>query len=253
MNPNRLPEQLLIHTLVTSHRLGSTTLLSGECLLTKNGAFAGKSISMLSYDQDLGFFKIVTAGNIWMQFKSNQIVGSQVFTNGALIKRYHVAISVKFPTGDEYNLNFLAPSQGASVTAKAWIDNLAQIGRANIEVQSLLKVKEKVTLSEIGAVLAKRGMSSSASDARHIVEGLIASGTVDGVLEGETFVSRFAKQRETVNYQVVTSFDVAKNGAISLKCPSCGSPVHMRDASPSRKCDYCGAEFMVPRRILDML
>ena len=65
-------------------QLGSTTLLSGECLVWKNGAFFGKSISTLSYDQDLGFFKIVAAGNIWLSFNANQVVCSQVSTSGTL-------------------------------------------------------------------------------------------------------------------------------------------------------------------------
>jgi endogenous inhibitor of DNA gyrase (YacG/DUF329 family) len=96
-------------------------------------------------------------------------------------------------------------------------------------------------------------MPSSAADSTRLVEGLITSGFIEGVLEGEAFVSKLAKQRETVSYQVVTSFDMTKDGAISLKCPSCGSPVQMHDASPTRKCGYCGTEFAVPKRILDML
>ena len=233
--------------------MGSTTLVSGECFLMKNGAFAGRSFSTLSYDQDLGFFKVISAGNIWMSFKANQITGSQVFTSGTMLKKHHVVVSIKFPNGDEYSMNFTAPSQGASATAKTWIENLTRIGQANAEVLRLMKIREKVMMSEIAEILAKYDMPNSGSDSLTFIEGLIASGSIDGVVEGGTFVSRLAKQRETVNYQVVTSFDVAKNGAISLKCPSCGSPVQMRDASQSRKCDYCGAGFMVPKRILDML
>ena len=245
--------QLLIHPQLIDCQLGSTTLLSGECHVTKNGAFAGRTISTLSYDQDLGFFKVVTAGNIWMSFKTNQIAWSKVFTTGILPKKHHVTISIKFPTGDEYSMDFVAPSEGASITAKTWIDNLARIGQANAEVQGLVKIRERVSVSEIALILAKHGMPNSIPDSVRMMEGLISSGAIDGVIEGETFVTRLAKQRETVNYQVVTSFDVARNGAINLKCPSCGSPVQMRDASQTRKCDYCRAEFVVPKRILDML
>jgi hypothetical protein len=233
--------------------LGSTSLLSGECFLYKNGAFAGTSKSVLLHDQDLGFFKIVTAGNIFMSFDSHQVTSSQVSVTGAIVKRYHVSVWFKFPNGDEYVATFGAPSQGAATTAKAWIDNLVQIGQANMEVKRLLKVKERVPMVEVGQILARHSLSNSAAESAKMVEGLIATGVVDGVLEGDTFVSRLAKQRETVNYQVVTSFDVAKDGVISLKCPSCGSPVRMLDPSPNRKCDYCGAGFMVPKRILDML
>lgn len=233
--------------------MGSTTLLSGECLLTKNGAFMGKSISNLTYDQDLGFFKLITGGNISMSFNPSQITGSQILVSGLVMKKYQVAVSVKFPTGDEYLMTFTAPSQGASGTAKAWIDNLARIGRANAEVLHMLKVRERVPLSEIAPILAGNSLPNSISDSQKAVEGLIAAGSIDGVIENETYVCRLAKQRETVNYQVVTSFDVGRDGAISLKCPSCGSPVRIRDASQARKCDYCGAEFTVPKRILDML
>lgn len=219
----------------------------------KNGAFSGKTISTLAYDQDLGFFKVISAGNIWMSFKTSQLSGCRVSVTGAISKKHHVAILVKFPTGDEYSMDFLAPSEGAAATAREWIDNLARIGQVNAEVQAMMKVREKVPMSDVAALLQRRGIPHSIHDATAMVEGLIASGSLDGVIEGETFVSRLAKQRETINYQVVTSFDVAKNGAISLKCPSCGSGVQMRDARATKKCDYCGTEFMVPKRILDML
>lgn len=233
--------------------MGTTTLVSGECVLSKNGAFVGKSASTLAYDHDLGFFKMINAGNIWMSFRANQVVGSQVSITGALLKRNHVTILVKYPTGDEFSMDFVAQNEGESTTAKTWIDNLARIGQATVEVQGVLKVREKVPMSEVAAVLARRGMPHSTQDSVRAVEGLIASGAIDGVMEGDMFVSRLAKQRETVNYQVVTSFDVAKNGVISLKCPSCGSAVQMRDASNTRKCDYCKTEFMVPKRILDLM
>lgn len=233
--------------------MGSTALLSGECLLWKNGTFVEKSISALSYDQDLGFFKVVTAGNIWMSFNPNQVVGLVVSTSGALMKKHHVAVTIKFPTGDEYMMNFLAPSQEAAAAARTWIDNLARIGQAKTQIQGLAKIKERFEMGEVSAILTRHSMADSTSDSLRMVESLITAGSIDGVIEGETFVSRQAKQRETVNYQVVTSFDIGKDGAVSLKCPSCGSPIQMRDASQNKKCDYCGADFVVPRRILDML
>ncbi len=219
----------------------------------KNGAPAGKTISTLAYDQDLGFFKVMAAGNIWLSFNANQVQGCQTSVSGMLVKKHQVAVSVKFQNGDEYMMSFASPSQEASVAAKSWIDNLTRIGLARAEVLRLLKVHEKVGMAEVGRVLAKHSLSDSTPESVSMVEGLIASGNIDGVVEGETFMSRLAKQRETVNYQVVTSFDVANNGMISLKCPNCGSPAIMKDASQTRKCEYCGTEFMVPKRILDML
>ncbi len=233
--------------------MGSTQLLSGECLLYKNGVLVGKSNSALLFDQDLGFFKLVTAGNISMSFNSHQITGSRTSVTGSVMKRHRVLVWFKFPNGDEYALDFEAQNQDAAQTAKVWVDNLVQIGRANVEVKRLLKVRERVPMSEIGVVLARHGLSNSFSESVRMVEGLIASGEADGVLDGDTYVSRLARQRETVNYQVVTSFDIAKDGVISLKCPSCGSPVAVKDPSPNRKCDYCGSGFVVPKRILDML
>jgi len=233
--------------------LGTTTLLSGECQLTKNGAPAGKSVSTLAYDQDLGFFKVITAGNIWMSFKTGQISGAQVFVTGAIVKKHHVSIVVKFATGDEYGMDFVAQNEASAMTAKEWIDNLARIGRVNTDIQNLAKVREKVPMSEVGKVLAKHGLPNSPADSVRMTELMIASGGLDGVVEGDTFVSRQAKQREVVNYQVVSSFDIGKNGLITLKCPSCGSPVQMRDSSPTKKCDYCSTEFMVPKRVLDLL
>ena len=228
-------------------------MLSGECTLAKNRAFASKSYSELCYDQDLGFFKVISQGQIWMSFKAHQISGSEAITSGSLLKRHHVNLAVKYPNGDEYTLMFMAPTQTASMEAKVRIDNLARVGQATAEVQRLLRVKERVHMSEVTVILSKYGLPNSTIDSKETVEGLITSALIDGVMEGETFVSRLAKQRETVSYQVVTSFDVAKDGIISLKCPNCGSPVQMSDSSQKRKCRYCGSDFTVPQRILDML
>jgi hypothetical protein len=233
--------------------LGSTTLLFGECHLTKNNMIAGKSLSTLLYDQDLGFLKVVAEGNIWMSFRPDQISGSRTFTTGTIIKRYAVEVIVKFPNGDEYGLAFYMSQLASSMEVKTWIDNLAMMGRCDAEVMRLLKMKERVPMSEVSVILSQYRMPSTSEQAMRLVGTFIASGKVDGILEGEWYVSRLAKQRETVNYQVVTSFDITSAGTISLKCPNCGSAVSIDRPSHTRRCDYCKAEFAVPKRILDLL
>lgn len=86
--------------------------------MTKNGAFVGRSSSTLVYDQDLGFFKVITGGNIAMTFKTSRVFGSQVYVTGTLSKKHHVTIGAKFPSGDEYTMDFAAPNQGAAAAAK---------------------------------------------------------------------------------------------------------------------------------------
>jgi hypothetical protein len=219
----------------------------------KNGALLGYSVSSLLYDQDLGFLKVVSGGSILSTFNPSQITGAQASVTGALIKKYHVAVWFKFPSGDEFAMDFVAPNQETSINVRNHMMGLAHIGQANMEVKKLLKVKERVPMTEVGTILARHGLPGSPTESAKFVENLIGSGAADGVVDGDNYVSRSAKQRETVNYQVVTSFDVTKDGVISLKCPSCGSPVQMLDPSPNRKCEYCGAGFMVPKRILDIL
>lgn len=188
-----------------------------------------------------------------MSFKTLQVVETQASETGSLLKKHRVNIHVKFQNGDEYFLMFLVQDETRSLEVKAWIDNLVKIGRTNDEVYRLLRTREKVALSEVCSILSKNGLSSTPSDGQRMVEGLISSGAIEGVFDGASFVSKMGMQRESVQYQVVTSFEMGRDGVVSLKCPSCGSPIQMLDKASVRKCGYCGTEFMVPKRILDTL
>jgi hypothetical protein len=65
----------------------------------------------------------------------------------------------------------------------------------------MIKAREKVPMSDVAVVLSKHEISNSLQDWVRVVERLIASGAVDGVIEGDAYVSRLAKQREILTYQ----------------------------------------------------
>ena len=79
------------------------------------------------------------------------------------------------------------------------------------------------------------------------------SGKVDGVFDGKDFMSHYALQRETVRYDIVSKFEVDKNGVVVLNCPKCGASLPLEQKESTGKCRFCGTAYTVPRKILDLI
>jgi hypothetical protein len=55
------------------------------------------------------------------------------------------------------------------------------------------------------------------------------------------------------SYQISTNFSLGKDGAISVRCPNCGSTHNMVSKANLVVCEHCGNSYTVPKRILDMM
>jgi ribosomal protein S27E len=54
-------------------------------------------------------------------------------------------------------------------------------------------------------------------------------------------------------YQISTAFNMEKNGTISCKCPNCSSSQAVETKSNLVKCQHCGNNYIIPKKILDMM
>jgi ribosomal protein S27E len=54
-------------------------------------------------------------------------------------------------------------------------------------------------------------------------------------------------------YLISTSFSLGKDGAISVTCPTCGSSQSVESKSNMVKCQHCGNNYIIPKKILDMM
>ncbi|MGD0395711.1 MAG: hypothetical protein ABSB26_02215 [Nitrososphaerales archaeon] len=81
---------------------------------------------------------------------------------------------------------------------------------------------------------------------------MISSGKVEGVFDGRDFMSHYALQRETVRYDIVSKFEVDKNGVIVLNCPNCGASIPLEQKESMGKCKFCGTAYTILRKILDL-
>ncbi len=124
--------------------------------------------------------------------------------------------------------------------------------RAMNEAITLLKTREKVLVSEVSSILAKHGMPSSEADSRKLIELWIGNNKIEGLLDETQFVSKYALNREQVRYDIVSKFEVGENGAVMLKCPSCGGSLPLQGKESSGVCKYCGTQYSVPRNILSI-
>jgi len=59
--------------------------------------------------------------------------------------------------------------------------------------------------------------------------------------------------KEIIQYSVVTRFDLGKDNAISVQCPYCGASAPLRSKESKVTCNYCGKQYIIPRKILDLI
>jgi DNA-directed RNA polymerase subunit RPC12/RpoP len=61
------------------------------------------------------------------------------------------------------------------------------------------------------------------------------------------------RPKEIVSYNIVTEFNLNKDGTISVKCPYCGAPTPLHSKESEVVCKYCGKTYIVPKKILDLI
>jgi hypothetical protein len=186
-------------------------------------------------------------------FTSGQVVGVSSFQTGQLFKSFWLAVKFKQRNGDEFELKYKTSKVGATEDAIKWLNYAERKDKTSDEIMTLMRTREKVAISEVCAVLARRGLPATEAEARRMLENAITSKKVDGVIEGSQFVSRSALQREHVSYQIVSNFDFNSSGAISFKCRGCGKSLPMDKKRESGKCEYCGSPYALPKKLLDMV
>jgi len=62
-----------------------------------------------------------------------------------------------------------------------------------------------------------------------------------------------ARREARVQYVISTNFQIGKNGVISIACPHCGGSQPIESKTGEMTCKYCGKEYVIPRKILDMI
>jgi hypothetical protein len=240
-----------------------TTLLQGECAYYKNGDYKKKASSVLYYDSDANIFQMYFDEK-WLQFRPIQVTGLTVYSSMVTVdlplqqvpipvKRYHLGLYVKFSPSEDLIFVYDFSDEENAKGWKAAMEKYLPRQKASQDVLVLLKTRERVPLDEVAKALAKHGLPSTEDDARRMVESQIVSGSAQGVIDGDTFVSQTALQRETIRYDVVTKFEIDKNGAFVLSCPKCGATIPIEKKESTGKCGYCGSSYAVPRKILDMM
>jgi primosomal protein N' len=61
------------------------------------------------------------------------------------------------------------------------------------------------------------------------------------------------RPKEIVSYNIVTEFNLNKDGTISVKCPYCGAPAPLHSKESEVVCKYCGKTYIIPKKILDLI
>ncbi|MGC9086922.1 MAG: hypothetical protein ACP5IT_12085 [Thermoproteota archaeon] len=61
------------------------------------------------------------------------------------------------------------------------------------------------------------------------------------------------RPKEVVSYNIVTEFNLNKDGTISVKCPFCGASAPLHSKESEVVCKYCGKTYVVPKKILELI
>jgi len=231
----------------------TTVLLRGECAVWKNNVSLGKIIADLSFDNDLRFFKLISVGNIRASFRPEQIGGFRIVQTGSVRKKWQLSILAKWPSGDEFTYSYLLPTKEQAESIRANIQGIAVNSRRHEEVLALLRTRERVSKDDIATLLSKFHTEVSDQTVQDFVQGAITSGQVEGFYDGKEFMSKYALQRETVRYDIVSKFEVSSSGAIVITCPKCGAAIPIESKESNGKCRFCGSPYVVPKKILDLI
>ena len=60
-------------------------------------------------------------------------------------------------------------------------------------------------------------------------------------------------RQEVIQYNISTKFEFGKNGALMIECPYCKASSQLASKINPVKCSYCGKEYIIPNKVLQML
>ena len=61
------------------------------------------------------------------------------------------------------------------------------------------------------------------------------------------------RRNAKTNYVVTANVSIGKVGSISMDCPHCGASQPIASKSNEVKCQYCGKNYIIPKKVLDLL
>jgi len=207
---------------------------------------------LLTYDAGIQQFKLMAGGQIIFKFALSQIKGYDQAIGGLIMKKQTVRIGVGSSDGNEYVLSFETPDLYSYDRLVFAVRTVQDEQAMSADLSRLIRSRERVPLSDVCSILARHNRPSGIEVAKKWLEDLIASGVFEGVIREDEFVSSAAMQKETVSYNVAASFDF-KDGVLQIKCPKCGAAIPLTSKNPSGKCQFCGATYAVPAKILGLI
>jgi hypothetical protein len=91
------------------------------------------------------------------------------------------------------------------------------------------------------------------------LETLEKAGRYEEAAQGYEALGMYEKAGESrrlakTTYQISTNFRISEDGAISISCPRCGGPYMITESkSNETTCRWCGNQYFIPKKVLDLL
>jgi len=231
----------------------SEPLLEGKCVVRKNMAPHQTFNGLLVFDEDLRKYKILANGVIAFAFGPLQIKKTDYDVGGKFRKKQTMGIYVTFPDGNEYLFDIGYRDAEQMNAAERQIRKIEKDEKVREEILLLLRSRDRVTVKEICSLLAKEDLEADADNVRRFVDFAIANSKVMGTFNGTEFINRNSAGNVSVQYNVAVKMELSSSGALSVKCPSCGSSLPLDKKESNVTCPYCGQQCFIPRKVLDMI
>jgi len=207
----------------------------------------------LVFDEDLRRYKVLGGGEVAFTFGPLQVKDVDYDVSGKVKKRMSMGIYVNYPNGDEYLFDIEYGDENQFKSADAFIVKTLEDEKGRQEVLRLLKSREKITVDEVAKVLVKHGMPKDVEFACSLIDSAISTGVVQGTFNGSEFMSNASQSDVSVRYDIAVKLEFSASGALTLKCPGCGSAIPLEKKESNVKCSYCGQNCFVPRKVLELI
>jgi DNA-directed RNA polymerase subunit RPC12/RpoP len=228
-------------------------LLEGKCVVWRNKSRVDQFSGELVFDYDLCRYKLFGDGEIAYSFNPLQVKDIDYDESGKVKRRTSMGLYVNYPNGDEYLFDLDYYNQEQFQKVDDFITRTIEEENGRQEVVRLLKSREKITVEEVVAVLRKHSMKGDDEFARRLMDEVISSNQIQGVFNGNEFFNSSGLKDAAVRYGIAVKLEFTHSGAISLKCPGCGSALPIDRKQSDVRCEYCGQSCFIPRKVLDLL
>ena len=127
------------------------------------------------------------------------------------------------------------------------------------EIAEHVNSQERTTFAEINDIIAKHynGEQSPPEHIRTWLQSLLRKKRIEGFIDMNNLefvhMTAYKQKKEVIQYNVAASFNFSSSGTLEIKCPHCSGSQELTEKHRMVTCEYCGKNYIIPKKILSLL